>query len=196
MWIWQKSWITKQTKLGNIFGLALRVSNRPKWSQRVTNCTKIVPKWSQMVSNCPKWVSWYALRPCFFRLLCWKPRKRRIKESCYQVLRPLWKVSIRWGENNDVRWYVLTTPLPPPVCHLPGAVHLPSLPQLWPHLLLAVPGQGDSSPRLLGSYSPTHLHKWRRICGRTRGDLGTCPQCRVLVAHENRWLALCVCVLI
>ena len=34
------------------------------------------------------------------------------------------------------------------------------------------------------------LAQWKNSNGRTRGDLGTCPECREAVRHENRVLAI------
>ena len=34
------------------------------------------------------------------------------------------------------------------------------------------------------------LAQWKNSSGRTRGDLGTCPECREVVKHENRVIAI------
>ena len=34
------------------------------------------------------------------------------------------------------------------------------------------------------------LARWKNSAGRTRGDLGTCPECREVVRHENRVIAM------
>ena len=37
---------------------------------------------------------------------------------------------------------------------------------------------------------PFCLAQWKNSSGRTRHDLGTCPECREVVRHENRVIAI------